>query len=710
MSKTVFRVHPAINFARVGNSEDYYIAPETAAGELLDEKTGLFGGLPIKVGTENTPIDSTDFRDAEHKVKRQAARFRIFAYDGDYTTYPSTDQGREVKIGDKVGAKTVKDILWTVHLANKKNNFFKITSANGEEEGIQAYEKDPVTGQIIYPPIRNAEIFNPIHNPDAPGNPDMLHSLERLSKLVIDAGPRVLSSSASNSTVVNFDAITPCEFVNPMGEVMQAADYPVSFPSDHFSMTTKNDPITTLGQMRIETGTGRLIVTGGYGLANGIATSAGNAPSMTNPIDNDSWFDDTCDGPVNANIVYDDNSFDTVVGGWVVSTDPGYAPQTRNVVSVWDDMFNTWVEELALIPDLFSSGQYETSYEPSFTSDILPVFHAAFLQRWNTNLPSAGVDGHNFVKSIQSSDDPKAKIPDFEGLIRNPNNTEDHDTGVKMPLSLGDATKSFLSLSKTQYFLLKQWYNGQSINAKAILGAGEKLDKVVLENCLGGRYSPGIDLTFIVRDVNLYNQNWKSAAGPFRLNEEPLDYSRAKKEIPFLGVGYIPLQTALVEPGDLCKFMSQPWHSDYNSCAVHEPDPNPRQNNTLYWSWPAQRPVQVYPVGACTYNTLNNTWNLGGQVFSVRGDGLGDENETHSDYPQDEGRYQLYPDFVANWHKIGFIIQGCQISANQGGNYGADKFLEVSSRFVPSVNDEGVFSGDVVQTWPTSVISKPVDR
>jgi len=42
-----FRVHPSINFARVGNSQEYYIAPETAAGEVVDPATGRCRSNPI---------------------------------------------------------------------------------------------------------------------------------------------------------------------------------------------------------------------------------------------------------------------------------------------------------------------------------------------------------------------------------------------------------------------------------------------------------------------------------------------------------------------------------------------------------------------------------------------------------------------------------------------------------------------------------------
>jgi len=671
-----FRVHPNINFARVGNSSEYYLAPETAAGEIVDSNSGLFGGLPVKPGTEDTPIDATDFRDSNHAVKRQAARFRVFAYDSPQNTYPSEDPGKEIKIGDTVGGKTIKDIIWMVHLANKKNNNYKITSANGEEEGIKAYENDS------FPPVRN-------NTAEFGGN---LSSPNRLSKLVIDAGPRTLSSSTNGQQTINFDAKTIPNYVDENGSVHIQSNYPVSFPDDHFEMFNPLGEISTLGEMTIEKDSGRLIVLGGRGLASAIK-QGDKPPPLCDAIDNDFWFDDTADGPVHAMILFDDGSTERAVNGWFVCTDPGYAPQTRNVVSVWDDVFNTWVQELNLMPDLFAGGNYNTAYEPGFDTDILPIFHGAMLQRWNTNLPSKGVKGHEYMAEINPGSDPTRKVPNLKQLLRDPNDSAEDDVGAKMPLALGDATKSFLSLSQTQYFLLMQWHDKVYTPNGEKLGAGEKLDRIVLENCLGGRYSPGIDLTFIVRDIHLYDQNWCGETGPFRINTEALDYTQATKTNPFLKEGYIPLRTNRVEPGDLCKFMSQPWHTDYNSCATHTPDPNPKGNNTLYWSWPAQRPVNVHPASQCTYDSQKGVWNLGGQVYSVRGD---EGQGTSTPYPQQQGRYQCYFDFVENWHKVGFIIQGTQIHTEQGGNYGADKFLEVASLFKTE--------GDLMEPWPTACI------
>lgn len=668
---TYFRVHPSINMARVGTSDEYYIAPETAAGELIDRDTGMFGGLPIKADTEQTPIDASDFRDANQNIKRQAARFRIFAYDKAQSQYPSEDAGREIKIGDIIDGKTITDIIWTVHLANKKNNNYSITNAEGEETGIEAYED----GNL--PPVRNPQFG------------DDLSSATRLSELILDAGPRALAASSNGNETLDFNAVTTPTYADENGQIQTQPNYPVSFPSDHFTLFEPLGKIDTLGEMTIESNTGRLIVAGGYGKASGII-SDGKPPTLCNAIDNDDWFDDTSDGPVCATIIFDNGSSSmTAVHGWVVCTDPGYAPQTRNVVSTWDDIYCTWVEQLNLTPSMFAEGSYNPDYTAAFDQDILPVFHGAFLQRWNTNLPQKAIVGHEYMASIQPSDDPKAKLPSFKHLIRDPNDSNESGEGVKMPLALGDATKSFLSVSTTQYFLLNQWYNGMFIAEGTTLGFGEYLDKVTMENCLGGRYSPGIDLTFIVRDINLYVQNWQGETGPFRINRQPLDYSTASKSSAFLQEGYVPLRQVMVEPGDLCKFMSQPWHTDYNSCATHTPDPNPSGNNTLYWSWPAQRPVNIYPMAQCTYNSETGTWNLGGQLYSVRGN---EGNGTETFYPQQQGRYQCYFDFVQNWHKVGFVIQGTQIEDEYGGNYGADKFLEVASLYETD--------GNLVSPWP----------
>jgi len=83
---TVYRIHPAIGIARVGNSPtEFFIGPE---------RVGQF------------PEPPGGFKDSQCRVKRQATRFRIYAHHDDGSVEEIT------------GA--VANISWTVHLVNKK--------------------------------------------------------------------------------------------------------------------------------------------------------------------------------------------------------------------------------------------------------------------------------------------------------------------------------------------------------------------------------------------------------------------------------------------------------------------------------------------------------------------------------------------------------------------------------------------------------------
>ena len=84
---TTIKIHPAIGIARVGNSRtEFFVGPE-----LPSDRSPPHGG----------------YKDRSLRVKRQAARYRVFGYD--------------------TGGNLVKELLasdatttWTVHLANKK--------------------------------------------------------------------------------------------------------------------------------------------------------------------------------------------------------------------------------------------------------------------------------------------------------------------------------------------------------------------------------------------------------------------------------------------------------------------------------------------------------------------------------------------------------------------------------------------------------------
>ena len=85
MAITEVRIHPAIGIARVGNSDtDFFIGPERRW-----DRAPPAGG----------------YKDAQCRIKRQAARFRIFGYDNGVPV--------ELTSADAT-------IEWSVQLVNRK--------------------------------------------------------------------------------------------------------------------------------------------------------------------------------------------------------------------------------------------------------------------------------------------------------------------------------------------------------------------------------------------------------------------------------------------------------------------------------------------------------------------------------------------------------------------------------------------------------------
>lgn len=699
MTDNIFRIHPAIGFARVGSSEEYYLAPETMAGHPLpDSKTT--GGLPIKPGTESQTIKASELRDAGGKMKRQAARFRIYRYaDQQNEKYPMGESGDEIQIGSEVKidgkTKKVTDIIWTVHMANKKTGWYE----SADDQGIVVWKKDQT------PPLRN---------PQEGKDPNYD---KRLKRLITDPGPRAIQGRNAGPVKLNYDVKNPASYWKSGDAITTIPDYPKTFPQDGFPKLSPPgvEPIRTLGELQTDDH-GRLIVVAAFGLANSFSKHRPQY-GFIHPVNNDWWFDDTGDGPVTAALVFDDKSTIEVQGhAWVISTDPAYAPQILNSVNLWDDIHDSWVRKLNLRPDLFSGGKFVDDYTPSFEDEVKPIFLAAGLQRWIANLNILGISAHERVEKISSSTDPTGNQLNGLGLIRVPVDPENLGTGSsapvsgddrRMPLSLGDAGRSLLSLSETQFFYLQRW-DAKAATGKPIeLNAGEQLDKAALVAGLGGRFSPGIDMTYICRQPNLYVTKWQtSGTGPFRINPKPIHYDKVGKA-PFLSLGWIPLRPTSgdgLEPGDISKFMAIPWHADYNSCATHLPAPNPEFNNTLYWSWPAQRPVAIHKAADVT----DNGKALGEQRFSVRGPGTKTEPlageatpKIGPAQPAEVGRYQQQPAtgtgagpgimrILEHWMKIGTVIQATNI--DDGVNYDPDFYLEVQSRLEDA-------DSDPVQPW-----------
>lgn len=94
----VYKIHPGIGFARVGDAPNaFFIGPETPSVGPIEFTAA--GEVPLTKFKEND------------QIKRQGARFRIFAYDK--AADGSLGNPREVTANDA-------EIVWSVHMVNRK--------------------------------------------------------------------------------------------------------------------------------------------------------------------------------------------------------------------------------------------------------------------------------------------------------------------------------------------------------------------------------------------------------------------------------------------------------------------------------------------------------------------------------------------------------------------------------------------------------------
>lgn len=508
MSAPVYRVHPAIGVARVGDSREHYLAPEAA------------GALPIN--PDGRPFTAADFRDREGRVRCQGARFEVYRYDPENLRDPGTPV--------RPGRDGVARVRWTVHLANKKAAWYEFIP------GADGYAPDH--------PLRNAAVSDPA---------------ARRRRLIIDPGPRTVERPGQAAELSRAH--------NPDG-------YPMRWPPRRLQPAA----IDSLGGLRCDEQS-RLVVLGGYGRSG----SDRKPPTVSDYANNDGWWDDTADGPVSAQVVMEDGSVAAVEGGWAVVAPLRYAPQLLNVVTLYDTMWDVAVRALGARPDVYAHGLWNRSHRVSWEGEVRPILERIQRYRWVTAIPR-----HAHTLDLAKLGDPDPCYRPLRelylSLIRppdRPNLRTSPDTGLPlMPLLCGDncvepgpPRAEYLTLTPTQYFQLQQWAAGLfDVGSATPPRGGAALDRAALENCVGGAFSPGIEVTWVSRDPRIYT-------APLRLR------ARAQVRPPLsLGADF----ARGLEPGDLCRYMALPWQADFNECSQEKIG-----ERYAYW-WPVQRPDFVY--------------------------------------------------------------------------------------------------------------------
>ena len=627
---SVFKIHPSIGIARLGDSPtEFYLCPDEA------------GVLPIECTPDGRPVIGPDgheqristFKDEQSRVKRQAARFRLYVYDD-----PGSP-GRELKIGDQItftnrhSGQTilgeVLDVLWTVYLANKKSIWYEFQETSGEH----GYGKKH--------PLRNADVADPAVR----------------QHLVIDPGPQTVGLAAGTAQNASFAR-------------GQNSSAPQTFPPP-----LQPNSIDTLGEVKVyaQDKSSRLIVLGGFGNSGSSRPGVGE-PSIQTYANNDGWFDDTSDGPVTAQIKYKPlkidgrdpiNAAPTVVNvddnAWCLVGYPRYAPEIVDIVTMDDLVFDVAVREFAFKLEIYGNGQpppppddpaarqmwrdtaqWNNDYCPYFWRDIWPVLSRPQYYTYITDPGQMfGGDPHNATPGSngnldpdqlsvppQAGEDPAAarrragqrafvygilRKPGGENNFKVPNPRNPAMQFIGMPYLCGDnplsntAAAKFLRLTDTQLFFMKQWAEGKFINERlekidVTIAPGETLDRGALATMLGGAFCPGAEACWIMRNPAIY-------AKAYRLNVSAAyrPHYSSQNWVP----GSLSLKGDLstgLEPGDVTKYSALPWQSDFNECSTQDinltyrdwnktplksiGDPAVEVIQTTYW-WPSHRPMWV---------------------------------------------------------------------------------------------------------------------
>jgi len=441
------------------------------------------------------------YKDASGAVKRQVARFRIYGFNS---------RGRAVREITPADA----DIEWRVHLANRKAAWYQFDNAMDLGEHAQA---------------------------SLPRNNQVTGADRRA--LVIDPGRRTISGPEKSGADYVFDS----------GEFQGEQVY--------------------LGELQTDA-QGRLLVFGGRGHSAPAGTPFSPATTFAN---NDGWHDDTSDGTVRATLRIAGQTSEAEPAV-VAVTPPNFGQGLRSVVTMYDVALDLAVRELGLsVPD-----------EVEFWRDIFPILDRLAQSQWinegiyflfGANSPSDLTAAN--VLAILADPSPLAAAQ-REALFRwfrDPDATRAEP--IDIPPFYGDGFGDFtelpidgLAVTRTQYAQLQRWAKGEfTTNAAglpvqpafeqlAIEDQPHALDRAALENCLGGPFHPGIELTWVMRRASMW-------AAPFRLNvlpeEQPVvdDYGPILRPEACLGPEG-PLNAT--GPGSLTRWMGVPWQTDEASC------------------------------------------------------------------------------------------------------------------------------------------------
>ncbi|MGH1336896.1 MAG: LodA/GoxA family CTQ-dependent oxidase [Aureispira sp.] len=388
----------------------------------------------------------------------------------------------------------------------------------------------------------------------------------------------------------------------------------------------------------------------------GDAHSKDNKPPITF-ANNEGWHDDTCDGIVRATVEISGESFEAKPA-MVAVTPPNFGQGLFGVVTMNDVVQNLFIREMNY-PDSAAKGVV-------FYEHIYPMLERMTNTQW-VNEGFSVLFGHNSPSDFTNPsllkilEDPSEDCRNVREKVfkwfRDPNSLAYEPQQV--PAFYGDGFGEYeelaivdLPITPTQYERLRKWAQGAFTKGTPAkkkvfeeLSLEEQIDalnQAPLEECLGGPFHPGIELTWPMRVKTMWEE-------PYRLKVvgkgEPTDLEFGPLLSPQIALSKDgPLSKS--GPGSLTRWLGVPWQTDEASCLSGY---NPSTYLPLPSFWAARVPNQVLSEDG--FERVND------ENVNIA------QRLKHFDYRQDWLR-DLGPDYlkklqkmVNDWHHLGIVAK-----------------------------------------------------
>ena len=696
-----YRIHPGIGIARLGNSErDFYLAPETPAG--LPQACDAFGN-PVYRADGVTPLLVTNFKDAKGCIKRQAARFQVFVYDDNSPHGRPLRRGDRVEGGGNSGTLVdIQWQVYVANKKACWYQFDTTQGEHGYPDDHP--RRNAGVGDrsrlIIDPGPRIVDgTANRRAHFDRSGSGSYATTFppEALEPFSIDTLGEIMTDDAGRLIVLGGHGRTGSEKSGP-GEP-HISDYA---NNDGWYDDTSDGPVMARLVMFAENVQRQRFVDVEYP-AWVIVGYPRYVPEVLDMVTMDEVLYDLFirEFATDTALYGEAGTFDDPQ--CVDIHNESALRQWKDSRLSWNRRFKPLfyrdIWPILYRPDQFrylcnvlgqSNFPHDQQQRGVFDPDKLSIVpkkvtpHLAAAEkagvpplRASEMAPEQGASVERVVYDRHGNmlDDPHGPMRRFLfGLLRlageeNEFKVEDrissrlHNLPL-MPLLCGDncltntAPSKFLRLTDYQLFILKQWAEGRFINEieEGWLKdppynpfepyptnppkTGLELDRGVLSNVLGGAFSPGGEVNWIIRNPSIY---W----APYRIKADRsvADFLETAAQAN-TGTGVdqdytFNVETPLsqdsnfdvgLQPGDVTKYMAVPWQADFNECTTNPTDVTYADWNILYpkgdhdtrlrkaqqvvetmW-WPAHRPLQYSHVtsvsnGQASYRWIN--WSRG---------------------------------------------------------------------------------------------------